>query len=275
MFNVSIADTRNIVGAIYEKSGLDVSAHTMSSMRLRIGKILNDHNLNDAQVLISRILEDSDFLDIFIHKISVGSPDLFRDPDLWVELRDRVIPELLREHAEFEILVPSSVTGDELYSLAVLLVESGWAQKIRLVTTCLNSKTIDSIQEGFLSPVRHKTSLENYRIFNPKGDLEKYLYHSNGRIYKSRELLSQVRILEKKPISLPISNRTKMILFRNRLLYLNQSHKTRILTNIAGRMNTGTYLILGIMESLKGTGLENELESVSSDLNIYIKGMDE
>jgi chemotaxis protein methyltransferase CheR len=275
MFNVSIADARNIVEAIYEKSGLDVSAHTMSSMRLRIGKILSEQNLNDAQVLIPRILDDSDFLDSFIHGISVGSPDMFRDPELWVELRDRLIPDLLEANAEFEILVPASVTGDELYSLAILLNESGWAQKIRLVATCLNAKTINSIQEGFLSQVRHKTSLENYRLFNPKGDLDKYLYHSNGRIYKSSELISQVRILEKKPISLPITNRTKMILFRNRLLYVNQSHKTRILNNITGRMNTGSYLILGIRESLKGTGLENELESVSSDLNIYIKGMDE
>ena len=66
-----------------------------------------------------------------------------------------------------------------------------------------------------------------------------------------------------------------MILFRNRLLYVNQSYKTRILKSITDRMNTGSYLILGIRESLKGTGLENELESVSSDLNMYIKGMDE
>ena len=274
MFNVSIVDTRSIITAIYEKYGFDISGYTMSSLRLRIDKILNDHNLMYADALISRIVEAPDFLDTFVHEISVGSPDLFRDPDFWIELRDQVIPELLRKNTEFEILVPSSVTGDELYSLVILLNESGWTSKVRLTVTCLNKKIIDSIQEGLLPQVRYKASYDNYRIFNPKGQLDKYMHHNNGKIFRSPQLLKQVRFLVKKPSALPINNRTKLILFRNRLLYMNQALKKKVLMNIASKMDIGTYLILGIRESLKGTGLENDLHSVYPELNIYLKGID-
>ena len=274
MFNVSIVETRSIIRAIYDRYGFDISGYAMSSLRFRIGRILIDHKLLYADALISRILEDTDFLDIFIHEISVGSPDLLRDPDFWIELRDQVIPELLSKNTGFEILVPSSVTGDELYSLAILMNESGWTGRIQMVATCLNKKIIDNIQEGLISQVRYKTSCDNYRIFNPKGQLDSYIYYNNGKILRSSQLLKQVRFLVKKPTALPISNRTMVILFRNRLLYVNQALKRKILTDIAGKMNVGTYLILGIRESLKGTGLENDLHSVSTELNIYRKGID-
>ena len=275
MFNVSVLEARNVISAIYDRYGFDFSSYTMSSFRLRIGRILNDHSLLYTDVLISRLLEDPEFLDVFIQEISVGSPDLFRDPDLWIELREKLIPEILQEHTEFDILVPSSLTGDELSSLAILLKESGWSKKIRLKSTCLNNEIIDGIREGIISQARYKSSVDNYRIFNPEKNLDEYIYHEDGKIFRSRELLNQVRFQVKRPSALSINNRTRLILFRNRLLYVNQVLKTKILTGIANRMPGGSYLILGIKESLKGTGVDNSLNPVSPELNIYVKTKNE
>ena len=275
MLNVSVLEARSVIRAIYDRYGFDISSYTMCSLRLRIGRILNDYSLLYTDVLISRLLEDPGFLDTFIQEISVGSPDLFRDPDLWIELREKLIPELLTKLAEFEILVPSCVTGDELYSLAILLTESGWTKKIRLRTTCLNNEIINSIREGEMSQVRHKRSIHNYRIFNPEKNLEEYIHLNNGKIFKSRELLNQVKFQVKRPTALSINSRTKLILFRNRLLYVNQGLKTKILTGISDRMPVGSFLILGTRESLKGTGLDNSLNPVSTELNIYVKAMNE
>lgn len=275
MFNVSVVETHSVTRAVFERYGFDISHYTMSSLRLRIDSILNKYKLLYTEVLIDRILEDPDFLDTFIKEISIGSPDLFRDPDLWMELRDVIIPELLEKHSEFDIIVPGSVTGDELFSLAILLNESGWTKKIRVITTCLNNEIIDSIMEGFLSPVRYKTSLDNYRIFNPDNLLDNYLSKTEGKVFKSGELLKQIRFLIKRPTVLPVSNRTRLILFRNRLLYMNQAMKTKILSGVTDKMAPGSYLILGIRESLKGTGIDNMLLPISPDLNVYIKSVDE
>ena len=275
MFNVSVAETHSVVRAVFERYGLDISHYTMSSLRLRIGSILDTYKLLYIEVLIDRILEDPDFLGIFVKEISIGSPDLFRDPDLWMELRDVIIPELIEKHSEFDIIVPGSITGDELFSLAILLKESGWTKKIRVITTCLNKEIIDSIMEGFISPVRYKTSLENYRIFNPNNLLDNYLSKTEGKVFKSGELLKKIRFLVKRPTALPVSNRTRLFLFRNRLLYMNQAMKTKILSGITDKMAPGSYLILGIKESLKGTGIDNKLLAISPDLNVYLKGIDE
>ena len=275
MFNVSVVEARDVISAIYDRYGFDITSYTMSSLRLRIGRILHDHNLLCTNELISRLLEDPEFLDIFLKDTSVGSPDLFRDPDLWIEIRDKLIPQIFQEHQEFEILVPSSVTGDELYSLAILLKESGWTRKIRLQTTCLNNEIIDSIRNGVLSQMRFKTSADNYRIFNPDGNLDEYLYNEDGKVFKSPELLKQVKFLIKKPTAVPINNRTRLILFRNRLLYVNPGLKTKIIKGISDRMPGGSFLILGIRESLEGNGHDNSLNPVSRELNIYEKAKHE
>lgn len=271
MFNVSVLEARSVIRAIFDRYGFDISYYTMSALRLRIGHILSEYNLLYTDALISRLLEDPEFLDTFIQEISIGSPDLFRDPDLWIELRDKLIPELLRKYPEFDILVPSCVTGDEIYSLAILLKESEWTKKIRLQSTCLNNEIIDSIRKGVISQVRYKTSLDNYRIFNPEKSLDEYLYHEDGNIFRSQDLLTRVRFQVKKPTTFPINNKTRLILFRNRLLYVNQGMKTKIMAGISDRMSGGSYIILGIRESLKGTGLDNSLNPVSHELNIYIK----
>ncbi len=275
MFKVSIEETENVIRAIHERYGFDISAYAMSSLRLRMGRILRDYSLPHTDMLTSRILEDSGFFDRFVAEISVGSPDLFRDPDLWIELRDRIMPELLKENKDFEILVPSSVNGDELYSICILLAESGWSRQVRVTTTCLNSKIIENIREGLISHIRYKTSLDNYGIFNPANDPELYFRHINGKIYRSKEFIEQVSFQVKKPTALSISGRVKLILFRNRLLYMNQAMKNRILNSIAGKMKKGTYLVLGIRESLMGTDLEKVLYPVSRELNIRFKSRDE
>jgi len=271
MFNVSVSEARNVINAIFERYGFDISSYTMSSLRLRIGRVLNDYSLLYTDVLISRLMDDPEFLDTFIQDISVGSPDLFRDPDLWIELRDKLIPELLEKYGDFEILVPSCVTGDELSSMAILLEESGWTKKIRLQSTCLNYEIIDGIKEGALSQARYKTSIDNYRIFNPGKSMDEYLYCNDGKIFRTQNLLSQVKFQVKRPNALSINSRTRLILFRNRMLYVNQGLKTKIMAGFSEKMKDGSYLILGIMESLRGTGLDNGLNPVSHDLNIYMK----
>ena len=271
MFNVSVVEARSVISAIYDRYGFDISAYTMSSLRLRIGRILKNHSLLYIDELINRLLEDPGFMDLFLKEISVGSPDLFRDPDLWIEIRDILIPRILRAHEEFEILLPASVTGDELYSIAILLKESGWTRKIRLRATCLNNEIIDSIREGEISQARLKTSMENYRIFNPEGEMDEYICKEDGKIFKSPEVIKQAKFLVKKPTALSMNNRTRLILFRNRLLYVNQALKTKIMAGISDRMPEGSFIILGIRESLRGTGLDNSLYPVSAELNIYEK----
>ena len=275
MFNVSTAETRNIIRAIHDGYGFDFSGYTMSSLRLRISMILRDHNLLYPDLLISRLLEDPEFFDTFLLDISVGSPDLFRDPDLWIELRDTIIPELLHHHNQFEILIPSSVTGDELYSMAILVQESGWSDLITLTTTCLNDKIIKSIRTGMVDIGRQKSSQDNYRIFNPDGNPERYFHIQNGNVYRISEYLERVNFRVQKPTALQIDIQVKLILFRNRLLYVNQALKNRILRHIAGKMEKDAILILGIRESLKDSGIEKDLSPVSAELNILGKLQDE
>ncbi len=96
MFSVSILEARTIIRTIYKTYGTDLSGLAMASFRLRLSEILETHDIKLPEDLVAILLEDPEFYETFIRDVSIGSSDMFRDPDLWIDIRDRILPFLLK-----------------------------------------------------------------------------------------------------------------------------------------------------------------------------------
>ena len=92
MFTVSVNEVKTIVRAIKKANGTDLSGLAIASLRYRLSGILKSYKLENTESLIAKFQNDPDFLDRFISDISVGSPDMFRDPDLWIHIRENLLP---------------------------------------------------------------------------------------------------------------------------------------------------------------------------------------
>lgn len=271
MFNVSIPEARAIIRAVAKTSGTDLSGSAMASFRLRCTDILESHRLKNTESLLERLLEDREYCETFIRDISIGSPDMFRDPDFWMYSRDELLPQILESWRYPEFLIPECVTGNELYSLAVLLCEAGIDSRVDTVVTCRSARLRDRIMTGEIPPAGFKNSQDNYGVFNPGSSLEKHTHMHNGIRYLKPELIRDVEFRLQEPDQPACSDQTALVIYRNRMIYQNVETQSRTLKRLLREMRGNTYFITGLQESIDGFGLKRLYETVSDGFKVYRK----
>lgn len=270
MFKVTIDETNIIIHIISQKYGIDLSGSAMASLRIKISRYCKKHHLHSPQSLITRLLDQPDMIESFIQDISASSPDMFRDPELWITLRDQILPELLADSDNLRILIPDAVSGEEVISMAILLREAGLDKQAWLTTTCRHNNK-NQIENAALSKSRYKTCRDNYKIFNPDSNLNKYFEQRGGKYNLKSGLLSTVKIIVQPEDEVIKSIHAKLILYRNRMIYRNQETAQQVLNRVLDHADTGCIFIIGIKESVKLLGIEERVNVISSDLNIYSK----
>ena len=271
MFTVTIDETNSIIHTVTKKFGVDLTGMSMASLRLRISQFCKDQHIQSPGNIVSRFSDDPGFIESFMLGISVGSPDMFRDPDMWIMLREQILPGMILDDKKPGIMIPGCVTGDELYSMAILLKESGLDEQINLTATCMHNSLKKQIDNGPLSKGRYKNCQDNYQAFNPGSPFEKYITFRAGKYFRKPGLLDKVTINVQGLDHLDSTRSTKLLLYRNRMIYYNQDASRRIINIILDQVPKGTILIIGIKESVNHLGLEDRIEFISSDLNIFSK----
>lgn len=268
MTEVGIVDTRNIIKLIQEKYNYDFSDYALTSFKHRLEFILQLRNLKHPDVLLNRLKDYPDFFEQFLDDISIPSTEMFRDPSLWRLLRDELIPALYKESSRFKIWLPGTVSGDELYSLCIVLKELDILEKVQIFATCLSQKSIDHIKSGILRSSKVEVSEENYERMNGRGKFQDYCKDINGTTYRDPALIANVTFdVQKMELENPPTG-IKLLLYRNRMIYFNSTLQIRVLKNLYNSLNPGGYLIIGIKELLSNLYnlndfiLANPLESI-------------
>lgn len=271
MITISIPEAKTLIRAVKKVNGTDLSGLAMASFRYRISGILHSFRLDNMNSLIAKIQNDPKFTDIFISEISVGSPDMFRDPDLWIHIRENLLPIIFASRRYPEVVIPQCVTGDELYTLAIFLKETGLDYRVDLVASCRDNRIREQILKGELPNPRYKNSKDNFEVYNPDLCFEEYTETRPGKKYIKQELLERVEIKVQKDDEPFCSENTALVLYRNRMLYQNAEMQYKTLAKLLADMKKGTCFITGIGESIDGFGLEQFYKTLSADYKIYIK----
>lgn len=271
MFTVTIDETNSIIHIISQKYGIDLSGMAMASLRLKISQFCKDHHSHSPRSLITRLHDEPGFIESFMQGISASSPDMFRDPELWITLREQILPAMVPDSTTARILIPDSVSGEEIYSMAILLKESGLDRQIRLTATCINDSIRKLIENGPLSKGRYKNCQDNYLVFNPGSNLDKYFLQRDSKYYLKSGLCKPVDLMVQPEDHTGMKVHAKLILYRNRMIYLNPETSRRRISRMLDQAVEGCILIIGIKESVKYLGLKDRVRVISSDLNIYSK----
>jgi chemotaxis protein methyltransferase CheR len=271
MFKVNINETNIIIQIVLQKGGIDLSGMAMASMRLKISKFCTEHHFHTPDDLISCLQNEPGFINLFLSGIYSSSPGMFRDPELWIILRDEVLPELAQDDFLSSILVPDCVSSEEILSLAILLEESGMDQQFSLNATCVYDNIREQIKNKPLSISLYKNCQDNYIIFNPKSSLDRYFKLHKGAYRWKSELINPVEIMVQREPHDVVTSKTKLILYRNRLIYYNLETCHRRIERMLDPLADGTIIIIGIKESFKHMGLQHRLHPIYPDLNIYAK----
>ena len=261
---LSETDIELFINTVSEFSAYDFSDYSEKSLKRRVERLLVENKVN-LKALLLKIKTDSLFLEKIVKDITVNTTELFRDPEVWHEIRQRVINKL-KDKSEISIWHAGCSTGQEVYSLEIMLKEMGLLDKCKIYASDLNTDVIDFAKKGeykyrfnlnYLSNFDRvlKENLYNYTTVK---DVEYETYFS---IDKKNDRIIMNDFLKEKPVYRKMdlvkmnnifNTKFDIILCRNVLIYFNLPLQNQVISFFHKNLNDKGFLILGKHESLLG-----------------------
>ena len=208
-------------------------------------------------------------IDILLSILYPGENELFRDTDTWIFLRDKILSEI-STNSNFKILIYNSTTGEDLYSLMILINEFLFLNKVEIHVTSPSNYAISKIKEGILAQPKNRSSHLNFKTLISNKDISKYLEIKNDTLTFNKELLSNINY-NKHTIGEHINlTEFDLILCRNKTLSLNNEIVTVIFNDIISLIKPKGYIVIGINENLP-KAFSHHFNIVSFPEKIFLK----
>ena len=271
MQDIHIVDIRKLTETIKAKYGYDFTNYAISSFKRRILRILELYKFNSADALIKKIGEEPAFFEEFISEITVNVTEMFRDPSFWRILRDKIIPNILLNHNKVTIWHAGCSSGEEVYSMAILLKEMGILQDSKIIATDIDNQILDRAKSGVYSAKNMELNEKNYVRFRGENELNKYFEIRNGLAYMDKSLVKDVSYRKHDLVNGIVFNKFDLVLCRNVMIYFNQNLQNDVLKKLHESIFKYGYLAIGSKESLIWCEISNKFIVVNNEEKIYKK----
>ncbi|MGZ5000382.1 MAG: CheR family methyltransferase [Methylomonas sp.] len=254
--------------AMKERWGYDFSGYARASLKRRLDQLVSYFALDSLSQLMHDILYDDRVAQTVINAISVPTSEFFRDPSAWQYVRTELLPRL----ASFPLLNIWQVgcgRGQETYTLAILLHETGLSKKARVTATDINSDFLEEAQQGRWSARDLDHWRENYIKAGGKADFDQYFKNHGTEIAIIESLKSMIKFVPHNLVCDDVFLETQFIVCRNVLIYFGPALQERVIDVFVRSLQRGGFLMLGFAESLSEQ--PSELEIFHEYLHIYQK----
>ena len=239
-----------LLEGIYRQYGFDYRNHTVSSLKRKVWKFMLDEGVETISLLQDRVLHDRTWLDRFLYALSSNVSALFRDPQFYQIFRREVVP-LLKTYPSLRIWVAGVSTGEEVYSLAIVLREEGIYERCRVYATDVNDTVLKKAKAGIYPIELMRTCNSNYLKAGGTQSFLDYCTPAQDHVILKSSLRDNVVFAQHNLASDASFNEFHMILCRNVMIYFNtelQAQVYRLLHNSLVRFGV---LGLGAKETLK------------------------
>ena len=272
MPELGIVDIREVIRVVKSEYDYDFSNYTLTSFRMRLERLMSLLKIGSTEALTGRLTTEHGFFDTFLYGMTVPSTEMFRDPSLWRWLREEHLPRVMDKFpGKFKIWLPACVSGGELYSLAILLSESGMLDKVQIIASCVSLQSIEEIKNGIYDTRKMEISGENYKRFNGTRQLSDYYRSDSTHVIRNNSLISQV---EFKILNINFDNApqsVRLILFRNSMIYYYPTQQEKILRILYNSLSSSGHLVIGNREKLSSMGLGRDFEVANEIECVYRK----
>jgi len=261
-------ELREFLADIFSRTGYDFSQYSVSSVKRRIARIIETEGLTSLRQLWSRLLTQKSFETMFVESLSVPTTAMFRDPEVFKFLREQVLPQL----ADVPLLRVWSAgcsTGEEAYSLAILLTEAGLYDRSRIYATDINEECLNKARTGVF-PIRLMTDyIVSYLESGGSEEFSSYYTSAYDRVLFTDKLKRNI-VFAHHNLAIDASfNEFSLVFCRNVLIYFNQDLQEKVHKLIEGSLVSGGYLVLGEKESLPRSTARGAYKQLSKPFKIY------
>ncbi|WP_245864424.1 CheR family methyltransferase [Paenibacillus donghaensis] len=259
-----------LLANLHRLSGFDFSAYNRKHILRRLELRMKLENCADLSQLLGLLLQSPALLNNILEDFSIQVTSLFRDAEFFQEFRNKIVP-ILRELPEIYIWHAGCSTGEEAYSMAILLTEEGLLEKTHIYATDFNEKAVEQARRGAF-PLQHLTDYaENYRLAGGKETLSAYM-DTDGESAYFHSALSQAIFFEQHNLVTDGSfHEFHVILCRNVCIYFNTSLQKHVQELFYNSLYPGGLLCLGDQESLISLESNQHFKEFGVTNNIYSK----
>jgi chemotaxis protein methyltransferase CheR len=259
-----------LLEGIFRHYGFDFRSYAYASLRRRVWKRIEAEGLPTVSALQERVLHDPEMMNQLLLDLSINVTAMFRDPAFYAALRTRVIP-LLRTYPFIRVWHAGCSTGEEVYSMAILLTEEGLYERARIYATDINEVVLQRAKSGIFPLNRMQEYTENYiKAGGTRSFSEYYTAMYDGALF-SPALLKNVVFSQHNLVTDRSFAEFNLILCRNVLIYFDKALQERVHGLFYESLATFGVLCLGSKESLKFSKYEDCYEAVSAADKVYRK----
>lgn len=253
-----------LIQEVFDYYGYDFSGYSRASLKRRVDRLYQLDGFTSFGDMLSKLRQDPDYLTRLVEEVTVNVTEMFRDPHFYQVLRTEILP-VLATKPFIRIWHAGCSTGEEVYSMAIILREMNLLHKTLLYATDLNPQVLEVGKKGVF-PLRAMIQYaENYRTSGGKYDFSDY-YTANYGLAKFPEELSKRMVFSQHNLVSDRSfNEFDLILCRNVLIYFDkelQDHTLQLFDESLARLG---YLALGTKETLKFSALQKRYEQHNKD----------
>ena len=259
-----------LLEGVHQHYGFDFRQYARASLRRRLWRRVYAEGLATISGLQERVLHDQAAMERLLLDLSINVTSMFRDPGFFASFRQNVVPSL-RTYPFLRIWNAGCSTGEETYSLAILLREVGLYDRTRIYATDINEAVLVSAAEGIYPLAKMKEFTENYLAAGGSRSFSDYYRAAYGGAQLDRSLAENVVFAQHNLVTDRSFSEFNVILCRNVMIYFDRPLQNRVHQLFYESLPMYGILAVGSKESLRFSDVESCYEEINGREKIYRK----
>ncbi|KDR95154.1 chemotaxis protein methyltransferase CheR [Peptoclostridium litorale DSM 5388] len=227
---------------VHHKTGINLSLYKEKQMKRRLSSLANRNGYDDFGSYFKAIDTDKELFNEFINYLTINVSEFYRNPDQWKVVESEILPQLLKNKKSLKIWSAACSTGEEPYSMVMLLSKFMPLNKIKIIATDIDQEAINKAKNG----VYQEKSLKNL----PKNFIDDYFIGKDGIYQVKDEIKQRVEFKKHNLLKDKYFDGCDLIVCRNVLIYFTEEAKAEIYKNFSSSLNDEGYLFVGSTEQI-------------------------
>ncbi|MDY6950760.1 MAG: protein-glutamate O-methyltransferase CheR [Thermodesulfobacteriota bacterium] len=272
---MSLPDSEDIeinllLEALFLKYGYDFRNYARASLRRRVLHALSMEGLQHVSEMQHRLLNDLSFCERLVLDLTVNVSEMFRDPSFYLALRREVIPAL-KSYPFLRIWLAGMATGEEVYSVAILLKEEGLYERSKVYATDINEVVLQKARQGIFPVDSMRTFTKNYQRAGGRESFSNYYTANYNSAIMDRSLKEHVTFASHNLATDSGFGEMHLILCRNVLIYFDRELQDRVLCLFRDSLCDEGFLCLGTKETIEFSQVCDDFHAHVPEEKIYGK----
>ncbi|MCP5022190.1 MAG: protein-glutamate O-methyltransferase CheR [bacterium] len=259
-----------LLATVLDQSGCDFRGYSQVSIRRRLEMQLRSEGLHTLGEMIPLVLSDARLLERVLNILLITVTEMFRDPSYYSVLRNEVMPDLTKRGV-VRVWLAGCATGEEAYSMAILLKEVGLGDRAIVYASDLNRRALREAREGFYSLESIRTATTNYIASGGKECFSDYYSARYGQARIREKLRFTLHFFQHDLVTGETFGEMDLILFRNVLIYFDRELQGRVFSLFERSLRSGGILCLGAKETIELSDSRSSFTQILPRFGVYRK----